>query len=541
MKIKFLIILLLFLTTTAFAVNTSARFLKITSSAKIAAMGDAGIALDGADIGTTEKNPASLFWQIIDRIPEIEVIDPEVIAITDLNLEIDNPQIREFQRNADEINENDEYYVKNRRIKITLIRNEKRFLYKELAVLYFDFNQETIRDEYFEKLDKLAKFLSNKLDYSVLIEGYTDEIGEEEYNRVLASKRAGEVIKYLIEKNVPPETFNIVAYGKAQQLAFERTEGFSNIKLDKKHDSKLVGVQIIDKEGVSKVVDVFMESFMMMENSKSEVEEEKSLPENIDEIARSIQETAQKFKYGREKIKINKQKNKEFMMAHNEWFEGVNSDYVGYSQVLSDKNLALGGSIKYLKITDIKKRDSLGRDIGYFGSYDSAFNFTAAKTFFDHSLGLGATLKLVRESIDDNADSVLATDLGAIYKLNKTYSFGFSVLNLAKDGIKLYKEEFDLPKTYIFGVAKHTKQANFVFDIEQEINNDQFYKFGIEYFLIKNFDMRFGYKYSVEKYDDLGLSCGFGLKFFKNIEIDYAYVPFDELEDTHRFSLKFKF
>ncbi|MCP4482113.1 MAG: OmpA family protein [bacterium] len=523
------------------AKNTSARFLKLTSSAKLASMAEAGTALKDADIATAEKNPAAIFWLITNRLPEMEIIDPEVIEIEDLDLEIDNPSMRKFYKNPEEVYENDEYYVKNRRIKISLIRKEQQYYFRDLAVIYFHFNQSNIEDEYFDKLNALAEFLNRRDEYKVLLESFTDEIGNNENNQLLATKRAGAVIEYLLAKTIAPETFKEVIYGKEQQLSYEKIKGYQNIKLAKVGKESLIEAQVVDQEGDSKVVDVLVTPFIGTDDviKNADIEEKEDLPKNIHEIASNIKSTAQQFKYGREKVKFKKQKNHEIMMAHNEWFADVNCDYFGYLRVLRDKGLVLASSVKYLSIVDIKKRDSIGQNLGMFGSYSTVFSFTASKVFLQERLGLAATLKFVRESIDDKSDTVLATDFGFIYRFNNIYSFSSSFLNLADDGLKLYEEEFDLPRTYILGVAKHGEKINLAFDIENEINGDEFYRLGSEYFLLKKFFiLRGGYRYSAKSYDNLGISLGFGLNFFKSLKIDYAYVPFDDLEDTHRFSLR---
>ncbi len=82
-------------------------------------------------------------------------------------------------------------------------------------------------------------------------------------------------------------------------------------------------------------------------------------------------------------------------------------------------------------------------------------------------------------------------------------------------------------------------------DIDWLANDERFYlALGAEYLLNKNFAFRAGYQFGHAS-DDLGsglvgLGAGLGLK-FDSFALDYAYVPFGDLGDTHRMTLGFNF
>jgi hypothetical protein len=54
-------------------------------------------------------------------------------------------------------------------------------------------------------------------------------------------------------------------------------------------------------------------------------------------------------------------------------------------------------------------------------------------------------------------------------------------------------------------------------------------------------DLRAGYFYTKEDYAANGLTLGFGLNFKYKWFLDYAFVPFGDLGNTHRVSLKYNF
>ncbi|NOR53126.1 MAG: OmpA family protein, partial [Candidatus Aminicenantes bacterium] len=52
----------------------------------------------------------------------------------------------------------------------------------------------------------------------VLLEGYCDERGTEEYNLALGEKRAKSTLDYLVSLGITPSRMITVSYGKSQSL-----------------------------------------------------------------------------------------------------------------------------------------------------------------------------------------------------------------------------------------------------------------------------------------------------------------------------------
>lgn len=63
-------------------------------------------------------------------------------------------------------------------------------------------------------IDKLAVFLEQHQNRNLLIEGHTDNVGSDEYNRALSEKRAQAVQDHLVARGVSPERIAIKGYGK---------------------------------------------------------------------------------------------------------------------------------------------------------------------------------------------------------------------------------------------------------------------------------------------------------------------------------------
>jgi len=68
-------------------------------------------------------------------------------------------------------------------------------------------------------LNKLIAFLNKYPDRTVLIEGYTDSVGSEDYNHGLSERRADSVKSYLIEQGVGSLRLTSLGKGESQPVA----------------------------------------------------------------------------------------------------------------------------------------------------------------------------------------------------------------------------------------------------------------------------------------------------------------------------------
>ncbi|HYD46752.1 MAG TPA: OmpA family protein, partial [Terriglobales bacterium] len=56
-----------------------------------------------------------------------------------------------------------------------------------------------------------------------IIEGHTDSVGTDQYNRRLSERRAGVVRQYLIDHGVPAERIRTIGYGENRPVAPNET------------------------------------------------------------------------------------------------------------------------------------------------------------------------------------------------------------------------------------------------------------------------------------------------------------------------------
>jgi peptidoglycan-associated lipoprotein len=94
-----------------------------------------------------------------------------------------------------------------------------------LSDVFFDYDQNTLRDDARRMLDQDAKWLTKWPQAVVRIDGHCDERGTPEYNLSLGSRRAAVVREYLINLGVKPERLEARSLGK--EAPFCQDEGES--------------------------------------------------------------------------------------------------------------------------------------------------------------------------------------------------------------------------------------------------------------------------------------------------------------------------
>ncbi|MGQ9535431.1 MAG: OmpA family protein [bacterium] len=89
----------------------------------------------------------------------------------------------------------------------------------------FEFNSAKLKPESYPVLDNAAMILTKHPEIDVEIQGHTDNIGSEEYNKKLSQKRAEAVQQYLIDKHmIEPVRLIPIGYGESCPVADNSTE-----------------------------------------------------------------------------------------------------------------------------------------------------------------------------------------------------------------------------------------------------------------------------------------------------------------------------
>jgi OOP family OmpA-OmpF porin len=89
----------------------------------------------------------------------------------------------------------------------------------------FGFDSDKVEEQYFSDLGELATFLKRFEDVYVEIEGHTDSVGPEDYNKGLSQRRAQAVVDLLVnEHGIAANRLTPVGFGESKPVASNDTE-----------------------------------------------------------------------------------------------------------------------------------------------------------------------------------------------------------------------------------------------------------------------------------------------------------------------------
>jgi OOP family OmpA-OmpF porin len=102
--------------------------------------------------------------------------------------------------------------------------SETKIVGMSVDSVLFDFDQASVRSEFVDEVDSLGSFLMKNSSAYVLLEGYTDSTGPEEYNLGLSLRRAESIANYLMDNfNVTDDRIVVNYYGEANPVADNAT------------------------------------------------------------------------------------------------------------------------------------------------------------------------------------------------------------------------------------------------------------------------------------------------------------------------------
>jgi outer membrane protein OmpA-like peptidoglycan-associated protein len=90
--------------------------------------------------------------------------------------------------------------------------------------LKFEFDKAELRPEDRELLSRVAGILLSSQDYTVSVNGHTDDVGSDAYNQKLSERRAQAVRDYLAKAGVPADVLSVTGHGKALPLVRSSTD-----------------------------------------------------------------------------------------------------------------------------------------------------------------------------------------------------------------------------------------------------------------------------------------------------------------------------
>ncbi len=229
------------------------------------------------------------------------------------------------------------------------------------------------------------------------------------------------------------------------------------------------------------------------------------------------------------------------------YFADINYGFVGYASPLSAQGV-FGIGYTYLLVSDIEKRDVNETRLGTFNAKD--ISLAAAYARGDvvpsilENLDAGASVKVVSSEIDQTIAYTVAADLSASYHATDKVTTSLALQNLSY-GIRFNEVTDPLPLDLKLAVTYRPSDTLTVgSEIDEYFIDNKFYAgLGGEYWAAKQFALRGGYRFGYDTESlgsTAGLSFGVGFRIW-SVGMDYAFVPFGELGDTHRISFNASF
>ena len=193
-----------------------------------------------------------------------------------------------------------------------------------------------------------------------------------------------------------------------------------------------------------------------------------------------------------------------------------------------------------------------------FNYSDIAFSVSYAQYVYD-KLALGATFKIINESIDGVSASAVAFDFGSVYSIGLSgWQLAARISNLGSD-IEFFTQDNPLPLSFsigtsIYPVNSENTRLMLSVDTIKPLDSEQQLRTGAELSFYDLLFLRGGYKFNYSGIDDggtsdrdavnatiEGVSLGAGVQYEIGgyaVAIDYAYTQMDLLDNVNRISLR---
>lgn len=93
-----------------------------------------------------------------------------------------------------------------------------------LSTIQFRFDSDELLEKYKARLDDAIEAIKESPANRILISGYTDKNGEDDYNLDLGDRRARSILGYLEQEGISSDRVIVVTYGETQSSAMSYSE-----------------------------------------------------------------------------------------------------------------------------------------------------------------------------------------------------------------------------------------------------------------------------------------------------------------------------
>ncbi|MFH2069885.1 MAG: PorV/PorQ family protein [Elusimicrobiota bacterium] len=252
----------------------------------------------------------------------------------------------------------------------------------------------------------------------------------------------------------------------------------------------------------------------------------------------------------------------EISAMHSEWLVDTRLDFIGYAQ--PTKAGVIGGGVIYLSQSAIEGRNENRQKTGTFSATDLAVIISYSRhlpEILSETLSAGLNVKFIQQNIENYTAQGVAVDIGALYQTPvNNLKTGLSIQNIGPQ-MKFIRQEYNLPLAATLGIGYNIGVVMVALDIKQQVYEGRtIISIGTEYYPVNMLALRLGYagkliEETLTNKDIIpgqtgnnrdtatltGFGAGLGLKLFTNYQMDYSFVPYGLLGDTHRISFSARF
>ncbi len=206
-----------------------------------------------------------------------------------------------------------------------------------------------------------------------------------------------------------------------------------------------------------------------------------------------------------------------------------------FSFVMPNRSLpSFGITLMSLSSGGFERTNELNEVLDEFTEGDMAIHLTAAKRL-SPKLSLGASVKVLSQSIETYSATGVGADLGVVFTPSDALQFGASLLNLGGPEITLRETPESMPTEMRAGAALRFMQGGGLVSVEMANRNGYGTeaRAGAEVWLMSSLALRVGYHGE-------NLAMGFGSRLPNGLRVDYGFSD-HELGGTHRFGISYSF
>ena len=223
-------------------------------------------------------------------------------------------------------------------------------------------------------------------------------------------------------------------------------------------------------------------------------------------------------------------KGSSFSAQENFFLQGSDHTFLGFG--MRQNKWGSGVSLNFRHIGDLEQRQTpSSQPLGTFSENEAAVSvgFAYAVT---PSLSAGVSGKILYQKLEAYDKFGTAADLGVLYRVNKRFKLGASILNIGPN-FTLVSEPSRLPLSFRAGASFLWKDFLFASDVVFPRGGSAKTGWGVER-SVRNLTLRAGYQTG---YDEKNFAFGLGVG-HRNFRLDYAFVPYQsDLGSVHRFGL----